>query len=103
MCIRDRVNTVSYPNKAFKLPKKTYIEEFPNDNDTQTIFDYVFCGNYQPCLLYTSNSLYQKHNVSIRGGSEETTYYVSANYTQQGGRLPGNDKRRMSLRMNRCV
>ena len=46
------------------------------------------------------NSLYQKHNVSIRGGSEETTYYVSANYTQQGGRLPGNDKRRMSLRMN---
>ena len=35
------------------------------------------------------NSLYQKHNVSIRGGSEETTYYVSANYTQQGGRFAG--------------
>ena len=46
------------------------------------------------------NNLYQKHNVSIRGGSEQTTYYISANYTKQGGRLPGNDKQRMSLRMN---
>lgn len=49
-------------------------------------------------LLRTS--LYQKHNVSVKGGSETTTYYLSANYTYQGGRIPGNDKRRMSLRMN---
>lgn len=46
------------------------------------------------------NSLYQKHNVSIRGGSERTTYFLSANYTAQGGRIPGNDKQRMNLRLN---
>lgn len=46
------------------------------------------------------NSLYQKHNLSVRGGSDETSYFVSANYTSQGGRLPGNDKQRMSMRMN---
>lgn len=46
------------------------------------------------------NNLYQKHNVSIRGGNELTTYYLSANYTKQGGRLPGNDKQRMGMRLN---
>ena len=45
-------------------------------------------------------NLYQKHNVSLRGGSEQTSYYLSANYTRQGGRLPGNDKQRMSMRLN---
>ncbi len=49
-------------------------------------------------LLHTS--LYQKHNLSLKGGSSTTSYYVSANYTQQGGRIPGNDKHRMSLRLN---
>ena len=49
-------------------------------------------------LLHTS--LYQKHNLSIKGGSNTTSYYVSANYTQQGGRIPGNDKERMGLRLN---
>lgn len=46
------------------------------------------------------NSFYQKHNVSLKGGSETTTYYVSMNYTSQGGRIEGNDKQRTSLRMN---
>lgn len=46
------------------------------------------------------NSLYQRHNVSLRGGNEQTTYFVSANYSYQGGRLPGNDKRRLSARLN---
>ena len=49
-------------------------------------------------LLHTS--LYQKHNLSVKGGSNTTSYYVSANYTQQGGRIPGNDKERMGLRLN---
>lgn len=49
-------------------------------------------------LLHTS--LYQKHNLSLKGGNSSTSYYVSANYTQQGGRIPGNDKNRMSLRLN---
>lgn len=46
------------------------------------------------------NSMYQRHNISLRGGNEQTTYFVSANYSYQGGRLPGNNKRRMSARLN---
>ena len=49
-------------------------------------------------LLRTS--IYQKYNLSMRGGGDETTYFVSANYTKQGGRIPGNDKQRMSMRLN---
>lgn len=46
------------------------------------------------------NNLYQKHHVSIRGGSDRTTYFASAHYTAQGGRIPGNDKQRMGIRLN---
>lgn len=46
------------------------------------------------------NSMYQKHNLSMKGGSDVSSYYISANFTEQGGRIPGNDKQRVSLRMN---
>ena len=46
------------------------------------------------------NSLYQRHNISLRGGNDQTTYFLSANYSYQGGRIPGNDKRRLSARLN---
>lgn len=45
-------------------------------------------------------NLYQKHNVSIRGGNEQNSYYFSAHYTEQGGRLAGNDKHRFGARIN---
>lgn len=45
------------------------------------------------------NNFYQKHNLSIKGGSGTTTYYLSGNYAYQGGRIAGNDKRRFSIRM----
>lgn len=34
----------------FKLPKKRYVEGFDNDNDTQTVLEYVYAGKYQPSL-----------------------------------------------------
>lgn len=46
------------------------------------------------------NSIYQRHNLSIRGGNEQTTYFLSANYSYPGGRLRGNDKQRMGFRLN---
>ena len=41
------------------------------------------------------SSLYQKHNFSIKGGSEQTTYFLSGNYAYQGGRIAGNDMQRL--------
>lgn len=45
-------------------------------------------------------SMYQRHNLSFKGGNENTAYYVSANYTKQGGALPGNDTQRATVRMS---
>lgn len=43
---------------------------------------------------------YQRHNLSVRGGTENTSYYVSANYARQGGRIPGNDTHRLTATMS---
>lgn len=45
-------------------------------------------------------NLYQRHNLSVRGGDENTSYYLSANYAEQGGRIPGNNVQRLSTRMS---
>lgn len=46
------------------------------------------------------DNLYQRHNISIKGGNEQTTYYISGNYSYQGGRIRGNSKNKMGVRMN---
>lgn len=46
------------------------------------------------------NQLFQKYNLSLKGGTDQTSYYVSANYTSQGGRIKGNDKQRWSMFLN---
>lgn len=46
------------------------------------------------------NNLYHRHNVSVKGGNEQTTYYISGNYSYQGGRIRGNDKQKMGIRLN---
>ncbi|MGM9763279.1 MAG: SusC/RagA family TonB-linked outer membrane protein [Candidatus Cryptobacteroides sp.] len=37
------------------------------------------------------NNYYHRHNLSVRGGTSSTSYYASANYSYQGGQIPGND------------
>ena len=46
------------------------------------------------------NDFYQRHNLSVRGGNEQTSYYASANYSYQGGQIPGNDVSRFSGRLS---
>lgn len=46
------------------------------------------------------NNFYQQHNLSVKGGSEQTSFYGSMNYTQQGGRIPGNDVKRVTARLS---
>lgn len=42
----------------------------------------------------------QDHNINISGGSENTTYYFSAGYTNQEGILKNNDFTRKNILMN---
>ncbi len=46
-------------------------------------------------LLHTN--IYQSHNLSLRGGNKDIAYYVSANYSKQGGQIEGNNTQRISL------
>lgn len=46
------------------------------------------------------NDFYQRHNLSVIGGNEKTSYYASANYSYQGGQVPGNDVNRFTGRMS---
>ena len=42
----------------------------------------------------------QSHTVSVSGGNEATTYYLSTGYTKQQGILQKNDFQRMNILMN---
>ena len=44
-------------------------------------------------------AMYQNHNLSVRGGSEKSSYFVSANIATQGGQVKGNSTLRGTLRM----
>ncbi|MBW3519815.1 SusC/RagA family TonB-linked outer membrane protein [Flavobacterium sp. NKUCC04_CG] len=45
-------------------------------------------------------NLFNSYNLSIRGGSEKSSYFYGLNYANQGGRVPGNDINRLSARAN---
>ena len=46
--VSSHLSRFSYPH--FNFPVRKHIEGFPNDNDTQTLFDYLLPGHYQPGL-----------------------------------------------------
>ena len=37
----------------FSLPDETVVKGFPHENESQTVFDYLFYGNYKPGLRQT--------------------------------------------------
>lgn len=44
-------------------------------------------------------ALYQNHNLSVRGGNDRTSYFVSGNIATQGGQVKGNSMMRATVRM----
>lgn len=44
-------------------------------------------------------ALYQSHNLSVRGGNERTSYFLSGNFSSQGGQVKGNNTLRGNLRL----
>lgn len=65
--------------------------------------------NRDPSVVNTNTSWWDEafrtgfvnnHNVSVSGGSDKTTYYVSANYYKEEGTVVENDKTGYNLRTN---
>lgn len=76
--------------RTFSLPAKTYVEGFANDNESQTIFDYVYFGNYRPSLtesltLKLVRDVLQNRLLSVLREQESVVYspYVSLFYHGQ--------------------
>ena len=75
----------SYPH--FELPVEKHIEGFPNDNETQTLFDYLFFGYYQPGLKRTltlklMRDVIRNRLISVLRERESLVYspYISLMY-----------------------
>ncbi len=43
---------------------------------------------------------FQSHIINIRGGNNQNSYFYSANYSSQGGRIPGNSINQLTARAN---
>lgn len=76
--------------RTFCLPESTYTEGFANENESQTIFDYVFFGNYTPSLtgsltLKLVRDVLQNRLLSVLREQESVVYspYVSLFYRGQ--------------------
>lgn len=76
-----------YAYPPFKLPTKKYIEGFPNDNETQTLFDYLYFGNFQPGLKSTltlklMRDVIRNRLISVLRERESLVYspYISLMY-----------------------
>jgi TonB-linked SusC/RagA family outer membrane protein len=50
--------------------------------------------------LVTRNGMVQQHNLSLKGGSESTTYYISGNLYEHKGIMKNSTFERSSLRTN---
>lgn len=50
--------------------------------------------------MMTQNAAVQEYNLSVRGGSQQSSYYASLNYKDQDGIVKGSNSRLLSARFN---
>lgn len=50
--------------------------------------------------MMTTNAMAQDYNLSLRGGSQSTTYFASVNYKDQDGIVKGSNSRYIGARFN---
>ena len=83
--VSSHLSRFSYPH--FNFPVRKHIEGFPNDNDTQTLFDYLLPGHYQPGLKNTltlklMRDLIRNRLISVLREQKSLVYspYISLMY-----------------------
>lgn len=98
--------------KNHEAPGYLYSEDYyrryyPNDPNLdqmiaegQAVLDKLRQTNTDWFKTLLRNDFYQRHNLSVRGGNSKTSYYASANYSYQGGQIPGNDVSRFTGRIS---
>ena len=92
---------------GYRYSEDYYRRYFPNDPNLDqmiaegaAILDKLRQTNTDWFKTLLRNDFYQRHNLSVRGGTSKTSYYASANYSYQGGQIPGNDVSRFTGRIS---
>ena len=102
-------NSMVGTRSALNLPNLLSKDDFitariANGNDADGFFGPAAGRNNLPNTnwfdqLY-KNSLEQNHSISLAGGNDRSTYYMSASYNNQEGLILDNYLKRYSLRIN---
>lgn len=66
----------------------------PNIAGANTTNDFDWFG------ALTQNSLIQNHSLGLSGGSDKTSYFLSAGYTNEKGYIKNDDYKRYTVRIN---
>lgn len=91
---------------GYRYSEDYYRRRYPNDPNLnsmiatgKTVLDSLRGINTDWFNELMRVALYQNHNLSVRGGGEQSSYFVSANIATQGGQVEGNSTLRGTLRM----
>lgn len=74
-------------------------------NNNAEALDFLITNGFNPNVdtdwydLITRDALYQQHNLSVRGGSENTKFYLSGGYFNQEGVILASQFERMNTRL----
>ncbi len=113
----DVLNAYDYAKMAYQSHNNAYLDAVPtgNPNDPNSVrpnnpsawtppqvLPYLAGKtgltntNWQDAVF--RNAMFQNHTISVSGGAENLTYYVSGNYSGQDGIIQNNNFKRYSLR-----
>lgn len=91
---------------GYRYSEDYYLKRYPNDPrlpdmiaEGAAVLDSLRGINTDWFNELMRNALYQSHNLSVRGGSEQMSYFMSANLSTQGGQVEGNSSMRGSVRL----
>ncbi|HTI91443.1 MAG TPA: TonB-dependent receptor plug domain-containing protein, partial [Puia sp.] len=85
--------------------RQAYLNQITSDTSTAVFAPYeqqTFRSgkSYDWLDAVSQNGMAQNHTLDFSGGSDKGTYYLSLNYTDQKGLIPGADYKRMGARIN---
>ena len=100
----QKVRDLEYLNAYTKASNYTELNPAWNFNQSDlnpALIDGIDAGNdYDWYGNLTQPALITNHNLSVAGGSDKTTYFLSTGYTGEKGFVQNDDYKRLTVRLN---
>ena len=84
---------------AYKLGKSSFYPVIASDKNPDGL-NYAAIDTDWQDEVFRKNALIQNYHVSVSGGSEKSSYALSASYFSQEGTIMGSNFKRLTLRSN---